>query len=66
MRNAVAGYIFEGEYCGDWELDPNTVLDDKLAHDFSKNVIHKWPPHTFIPDPLPLDCNLLYPDGHSV
>ena len=45
MRRAVAGYIFEGEYCGDWELDAAYVLDDKLAHDFTQHVIHKWDPH---------------------
>ena len=56
------GYIFEGEYCGDFELNPATLLESKNKKDFT-DVIEVWEPHTFIPEVMHLDCNQLYPDG---
>ena len=54
--HAVVGYTFKGEYCGDFELDPTTIMKAKRDHDFTQ-VYKRWPAHTFIPEKMPLDCN---------
>ena len=65
VKHAVLGYRFNGEYCGDFELNPATLGSAKRNKDFT-DVLKVWPPHTFIPEKLPTSCNELYPDGSDV
>ena len=49
VKHAVLGYRFNGEYCGDFELNPATLGSAKRNKDFT-DVLKVWPPHTFIPE----------------
>ena len=53
-----------GEYCGDFELDPSSYKEFRKKRDFT-NVIKKWEPHTFFTLPF-FKCNNLLPDGSNV
>ena len=64
-QHAVMGYYFNGEYCGDFELNPKTLMDARSNRDFT-DVIKQWPAHTFIPDTMYLECNKLYDDGEDI
>ena len=58
-------YVFEGQYCGDFELNPATINEARENRNFT-DVIKKWPHHTFIPEVMHLECNQLYPDGGDI
>ena len=57
-------YIFEGSYCGDFELNPDTFHQSYANKDFT-DVIKKWDPNTFFKLPFK-DCNPLFPEGSDV
>ena len=59
------GYSANGEFCGEYELNPLTLYTARKNQNFT-DVIKTWPAHTFIPEVLPLTCNELYPDGSNV
>ena len=65
IKHVIMAYIFNGEYCGDWELNPETF--EKKAwngRDFT-DVIKKWDPYTFFEEPFH-ECNPLIKDGSDV
>ena len=67
ILHAVLGYVWQGEYCGDYELPAENFLNARIAHDY-RDVKEKLPAHKHIPDPLPsmAESQILHPTRHSV
>ena len=64
VLQAFLAYIFNGEYCGDFELNPATFEESYKNKDFT-DVINKWDPNSFFYLPFK-DCNPLLPEGSDV
>ena len=64
LKHVLLGYLMNGDYCGDFELNPETFHDSKKNRDFT-DVIKKWEPNTFFELPF-FECNNLIPDGSDV